>query len=217
MTKTEEKVLDLVSSGKITAAEGDELLKALAARQRPSWRWIINPTDRLSVPQSLLLGAAGVFGGLLLSRWNVHFDGALDVHLGPSSPSFARVVIEQIVAWPLTAGVFWLAALAFVRRARAIDFLASVGVARLPLLAVGAMAAAMKDRLPSRPTEVPSATPALLILAALSLPAVIWMITLLFQGFRTASGLRGTRGGVLFAAAVVLAEVLSKVALLFTS
>jgi len=216
MTTTKEKVLELVSTGKITAAEGDELLKALSGPRRPSWRWFVDPMQRLRVRQSLLLGALGVLGALLLSRWNVHFDGALDVHLGPRPP-FTQVIFQQIVAWPLTACVFWLAALAFLRGARPIDFLASVGVARLPLLAVGVIAAAMRDHLPSRPSEIHSATPALLILAVLTLPAVIWTITLLFQGFRTASGLRGTQCAVVFAAALVLAEVLSKIALLLAS
>jgi uncharacterized membrane protein len=85
-------------------------------------------------------------------------------------------------------------------------------VAQIPLLVVGAVAAAMRDQPPADPSQVATVSPvAWLVLVAFTIPAIIWTVTLLFQGFRTACGFRGAKGAVLFAIAVGVAKVLSKV------
>jgi len=50
-----------------------------------------------------------------------------------------------------------------------------------------------------------------------TVPAVVWVVTWLWQSFRTASGLRGPKAGLLFAGALLVAEVLSKIVLGFLS
>jgi hypothetical protein len=214
MTTTKEQVLEMVSAGKISAAEGEELLGAMQTPPRPAWRRLIDPFDGLGAAQSLLLGALGAAGGILLSRWHVRFDGALDVHVGPALIPLPTAVLDQLVAWPLLAVILWATAWAVARRGRAIDFFGSVGVARLPLLAIGIVGGALRDQLPMNTSQIGSVSPIpLIILVVFTLPAVVWMLMLLFHGFRTASGLSRPKVGLPFAVAVVVAEVLSKLAL----
>lgn len=216
MTTAREQVLELVSSGKISAAEGDELLKALPTERRSSWKVLINPFDRLNAGWAFGLSVVGATVGLMLSRWNIRFDGALDVHVAPHAVAWREALVDQVVAWPLTAFVLWSISLAFARQGRLVDFLGNVGTARLPLLLVGVVAGAMRGQLPTAPSDmgVPPSIMMLFLVAA-TVPAVVLAVAMLFQGYRTASGLSGVKCALSFTAAVIAAEVLSKVALGF--
>ncbi|MBX7113626.1 MAG: hypothetical protein K1X64_04765 [Myxococcaceae bacterium] len=214
MTTSRDKVLELVASGKISAAEGDGLLKAMAAPGPGFWHTLWNPFERLSLSVSLALGVAGVLAALVLSHFNVRFDGAFDVHAMNSSVSLSTALIEQAIVWPGVALLFWLGALTLARSARAVDFLAAVAVARLALLPVGIATAPLAPLLP-RDVSTTSTTHLLplIVLVAIALPALALFFVWLYRGFRHASGLRGARCGVAFVTLLVLAEVLSKVAL----
>lgn len=214
MTTSRDQVLELVATGKISAAEGDGLLKAMAAPRAGFGRTLWNPFERLSLGISLALGLAGVLAALGLSYFGIRFDGAFDVHAMSTPVSLSAALIEQAVVWPGVALFFWLGALTLARAARAIDFLAAVAVARLALLPVGVAAAVFALLLPQD-----GATPSgaqmlpLILLIALTLPALALFFVWLYRGFRHASGLRGVQCGVAFGMLIVLAEVLSKVAL----
>ena len=75
MTATKEKVLELVASGKINAAEADELLHAMQSPRRSVWSLLMNPFETESTAYLVALGGVGMLFGLALSRWNVRFDG----------------------------------------------------------------------------------------------------------------------------------------------
>ncbi|MDX2055071.1 MAG: hypothetical protein SFV15_21900 [Polyangiaceae bacterium] len=211
---TKEQVLEMLSAGRITSAESEELLLALNEPPRSWWRRILNPFEGLNAVQALAWGVLGALGGIALSRWNVRFDGALDLHPIANAVSISDALADQVVAWPLTAAVFWGAANILARQLRFVDFLGYVGVARLPYLIPAAVAASMKDQLSVAPEKlIASPPPGLLLLSLVTVPVVVWMVTWLWQGFRTASGLRGAKSGFLFVGALVFAEVLSKLAL----
>ncbi len=214
MTTSRDKVLELVAAGKISAAEGDGLLKAMAAPRAGFWRTPWNPFERLSLSVSLALGLAGVLAALGLSRFGIRFDGAFDVHSLSTPVSLGAALIDQAVVWPGVALFFWLGAFTLARSARAIDFLAAVAVARLALLPVGIAAAIFAPLLP-QDGSAPSGAQMLplILLVAITLPALALFFVWLFRGFRHASGLRGVQCGVAFGVLIVLAEVLSSVAL----
>lgn len=219
MTTAKEEVLRLVFSGKVTSAEGDELLRAMSApRRRWPLRLLINPFERLGGVTALAIGLFGSLAGIALSRLHVRFDGALDVHVVPLAPPLREAVLDQLVAWPLVAAVAWLIGLTIAPKGRMVDFLGVVGVARIPLLLVGVFAAAARHRLPMDPAGIGSTPPAVLLgLVAVILPAIAWMLVLLIEGFRTATGVLGPKGGVAFVGVVVVAEIASKVALSIAS
>lgn len=214
-TDNRDQILEMVASGKISAAEGNQLLQALEAPRRSRFRWMLNPFDDLTVGPAIAVGVVTAVAGMVLSRWHVRFDGALDVHVGRAAVSLRQALLDQMVAWPLTSLVLWLGALPLARRTRAADLLAHVGVARLPLLWVAAVGICASPHLPTPGHVAPPApaSGALVLLAVLTLPALVWSVALLYNGFGAASGLGRARGGAVFTGALIAAEVVSKLAL----
>lgn len=214
MTSSREDVLQLVASGKISSAEGETLLEAMRGPRPSLVQTLLNPFERLGTWPAFALGFGGALVGLALSRFGARFDGALDVHVIFPPPTIATALVDQLIAWPLVALLFWLVGLALTRTGRFIDLLGVLGVARLPLLVVAALTAALID-----PTQVfgadgtPHVTPGLIIVGLATLPFVVWMIVLAWTGFRTAAAARGVAGGLGFTGALLAAELLSKLAL----
>jgi hypothetical protein len=217
-----EQILESVARGELSPEEGNALLKAL---QRPAprwWRRVFAPMETLSLPTALGISllAAGV--AVALSRFGVRFDGALDTHLVHHDLSWATAAADLFVSWPLVALLFW-AASRVARQGRLVDHLAAVGVARVPLVAAGAVAALLRDQLPraeelvlegGQPVLEPGQLAAALFFGlVVALPMLGFFIVLLLTGFRTASGLRGARLAVTFIVTLVVAEVLSKLLL----
>jgi hypothetical protein len=211
-----ERIRGLIEAGSVGPQEGERLLAAVAREpvRSPAWA-LINPFDRFGGGVAALFGL--VVSGLSIgsARLGVRFDGFLDLHVGPRGPVPLTVaILDQVVAWTLPAACFWAYARVVARHVRLVDFLGMVGLARLPLLLASVPVALLS---PPRPSIPPKLTPALAGIVVIALACVVWNITLLYQGFKNASGLRGPKlvGG--FIAIVVLAEAMSKVVLAFAS
>ncbi len=221
-----ERILQAVAQGELSPEEGDRLLTALSRPRISLWRRLLFPTEHLSTATALGLGAGAAAVGLLLGLFHVRFDGALDTHHTSRPVPFGVGLVDLAVSWPLPALLFWGAARLFARKGRLVDHLAAVGVARIPAVLSGVVIAVLGPLMPPPPTVVPGEAitlelgawvmPALLI-AAGTLPFLVLFITLLVTTFRTASGLRGARLALAFIPTLLLAEVLSKVALLAAS
>jgi hypothetical protein len=212
MTNSREQILEMVASGKISAAEGEALLEALRPKRR--WSWLSDPFERLDATRALALGVAGAAAGLVLSRFHIRFDGALDVHVSRAAVTLRQALADQLVSWPLLALVLWAAARARGAHARVVDVVANAGVARLPILWVAFVVALLHDHLPTNPADRSrGALAVVLALVVFSLPAIVYAVVLFYRGFRAASGLRGERGGVAFTVGLVAAEVVAKLAL----
>jgi hypothetical protein len=206
MTPAEQKVMGMVASGKITPGEGEELLGTLRP-QRPSRPWRrLNPFERLATVPALGVALAIAAASIALGRLGVNFDGALDVHVG-RVPSLPQSALQATVAWPLFALVAWIVAKGLRSHGRLVDFVAAIGVSRAPLAMSGLLVALMVGA--SRPHGARLAG-----VAAIGLLAIGCFGTLLFYGLKTASGLSGARLAVAVVGAAVVAEALSKAALI---
>jgi hypothetical protein len=209
-----ERVRPLVQAGKVAPEEGERLIAALAQQPRRSPFWLLfNPFDRFGGGVAATLGILVCVLSLWTTRLGVHFDGFLDLHVSRRHvPTLAVSLWEQAAAWLLPALLFWGYAWIITRHARLVDFVGMVGLARVPLLLAAVPVAYLSPESPAIP---PQLTPALLVIVLIVLPCVAWVFTLLYQGFKNASGLNGAKlvGG--FIGIVVLAEVASKVALAF--
>ena len=216
MTTERERILELVSSGKLSPADADRLLRQAAGESRRSLlAWLFDPIDRLGTRRALLVGLIAVALGAALSRFGVRFDGALDSHVGrgPAMPLFA--VADAVIAWPLTALVLWLASLGFARQGRYVDHLAAVGLSRVPALGTGLLLV-LSTAWPTPelvPGKIPEVNPIWLAVILASVPFLIWQVVLLYRGFRTASGLRGVRCAIAAVLGIFAAELLSQAAL----
>jgi hypothetical protein len=97
-----------------------------------------------------------------------------------------------------------------VRQVRLIDFVGMAGLARLPILLSALVTLPL---LPPGPIHVTKVTPALLVVALAAVPFFVLNITLLFKGFKNASGLEGPKLVVGFIGLVIGIEALSKLLL----
>lgn len=204
-----ERVRALVRAGKLAPDEGERILAALTERPPRAWPWLlVDPFERFGGGAGVAIGAAVVLASAGASHLGVRFDGFLDLHLGKGAePSVGLAALEQAVAWPLGAAVFWAVARAMKRGARLVDFLAAVGVARVPLALAAVPLALLGPGLAAEPRPYTVRSVALLIVV---LTTVAWNLTLLYRGFKHTSGLVGPKLVAGFVAAVVIAEVASK-------
>lgn len=208
----DERVRHLVDAGSVAPDEGARLLSAMGrGRSRSLVSTLIDPFDRFGGGKAALAGALVALSCIAVSRFGVRFDGFFDMHVGRAVPSLTVAVVDQLASWPLPATVFFLYARVFSRHVRLVDFIGMVGLARLPVL-LGSVVIGIALR--GAVVDPFKMTPGLLLVMALGLVFLGLQITLLYTGFKNASGFTGARlvGG--FIGISILAEVASKLALL---
>ena len=222
MSTPADRIRNLVDAKKVSAEEGERLLRAMtpSSGARSSWLLLLNPFDRFGGERAAVAGLAISALSLGLARLGVHFDGALDVHLAPSANrvplTLGASLLEQAAGWLVASLLFWAYARFTSSHVRFVDFLGVVGLSRVLLLGIALFLVLGPELPPDMATKTP--TPALLahvlVLAAVTLPLIGWFITLLYQGFKNASGLAGGRlvGG--FIGVLLVSEIVSKLVLL---
>lgn len=208
MSSPEERIQSLQQSGVVGAGQADALLGAVGVARVPGWKIVVDPFARHGGGRAAAAGVALAIAGLAASRLGLRFDGFLDAHLSGAAPTWRRALADQLVAFPLSAAVFWGVARVAGGRGRLVDALGVVGLGRLPVLLAGLSAWAA---MPASRAELTGARLILVVVPALLM--LCWSIVLLYAGHANASGLRGLRLGLSLVAAIVAAEVLSKVAL----
>lgn len=217
MSGHDARVRDLVAEGRITLEEGERLQRALQSGTRP-WTIVRNPVEYLRPAYAILAAIAVVAVSLAISQLGFRFDGALDVHRVPGTPPWSVALFDQVVAIPLTALVLWVASLLVVRQGRLQDFVVVVAVGRLPALLLAIWAVIVLPEPPPLEELIRLATsgqiPLRVHVASISfLPFLVWMFVWLYRGFALSAGMRGVKAAVTFIFAIVVAEILSKLAL----
>lgn len=220
MSDAKRKVLDMVEQGKISSDEGDALLSAMKDEKKFSFRTLFDPYDRIGVVSSIAVGVVvAVASAVVAMYFDVRYDGFLDLHTGEGDVDLLAAVNDQLVAWPVSALILWLIALPFARKARFVDFLGALGVARvLQLIAGLALPPPPADVLERMATDPVSAIGEMTGMIPMILVAVIligWFIATLVFAFRHASGLRGGKLAGAFVLALFVAETVSKIVLHF--
>ncbi len=207
-----DRVRRLVETGTVAPEEGARLLAAMSEDpRRSSLGVLLDPFERFGGGTAAIAGALVSIASLAVSRLGVRFDGFLDMHVNRGvAPSMSVALLDQCAGWLLPALCFWAYARVFSRHVRFIDFLGMTGLARLPILVCALVTLPL---LPSGALHVDKLDPALLVIALFGLLFVVLNVTLLYKGFKNASGLTGTKlvGG--FVALVVVVEALSKLLL----
>jgi hypothetical protein len=211
-----ERVHRLVASGSVAPEEGARLLAAMSeAPPRSRLALLVNPFERFGGGTAAALGAVISVASIAVSRFGVRFDGFLDVHVNRAAlPSLHVAIVDQLVGWLLPALCFWVYARILTRHVRIIDFVGMVGLARLPSLL---SALVLVPLMPADVTVSMKLSPSLLAIALVAVVFGVANVTLLYNGFKNASGLMGVKlvGG--FIGLVIAIEALSKVVLLFLS
>jgi hypothetical protein len=215
MSTPSERIRAMVSGGRVDQAEGERMLRAIAAPEAGAVksasvaRLLVDPFERWGGGVAAIAGAVFVLAALAVSRLGVRFDGFLDLHVGGVSSSPLLAVVEQVAAWPIGAATLWIVARVLGGPGRRfLDFLGAVGAARGPLALFALPISALA---PALPTLHMSAS--LLFMIAIAFVCIAWQVALLFFGYRNASGLRGPRLGFSFVGALFAAEIVSKLVL----
>jgi len=209
MTSPRDTILELVAAGKIQPDEADQLLAALGPDRSRLDVWILDPFEVIGPGRAWMLALLVCVASLALAPLHVRFDGAVDVHVVHEQVAWTTAVADQLVAWPLTAVLFWGVTTLSTRRARFLEMVAFVGAARLPNLVAGAVTAVVVGD----PTTFAPDSIAALVLVATSVPFIGWLFVTLLSAFRAASGSEGRKLAGLFVIALVLAEIASKIVL----
>jgi hypothetical protein len=205
MSASEQKVLTMVAEGKITPQEGEVLLDAMRTKPASRLSLLANPFERIGTAQALGIALVVQAGCFAASRLGVHFDGALDIHVGGRVPSIREALAEAAVGWPVLALTMFVLAKLFRSRGRLIDFVAAIGLARVSTLLNGLVLAALHTA-----GDRSLTSPRLLATLVVALGGLAWQIVLLYYGTKTASGLTGRALVIALVVGIFAAEAASK-------
>jgi hypothetical protein len=196
-------------------------------QKRTLGQWLFNPFQFIAGGSALLVGLAFILITVYLgSLSKTHFDGVLDIHTGKAAPLwlfFAEVLSDWF--W---ISVTLLIAGHIVSRSsfRAIDVFGTQALARAPYL-LSALATLPKgfgrfiEFIASKSTHQ---TPAVTLGGAdvlcfffgivISLLVIIWAVVLMYRAYAISCNVKGSKAIFSFIAALIVAEILSKLALL---
>jgi hypothetical protein len=167
---------------------------------------LFNPFTYIAGLKALVIGFVFMTITLVLAFYSrTHFDGAIDAHIGAEAP-FYLFALEQLIAWGSIVLAFLIAGLILSKsKFRFIDIAGTVAFSRAPMLLV-----AIIGFLPVLHTLQPGhISNAVIAVGFILLLPIIWMITLLFNGFKTSLNIKDTKAIIGFIIALVLAEILS--------
>jgi len=209
----QEKVLQLAADGRITAEEGERLLRAQAQVSAKHWAWALwNPFDRLPPRALLFLAGLTLLGSVLASLAGTRFDGTLDLHFQHAFRGWKPMAVELGLVPALSVLLVWGLALMTARGTRLRDLYVNFLVARLPMLLYAApFLVWYRAGWPNSGQDLPN----LIALAVLALPFLAWNLALLFLGIRNATGLKGPRLGLVAGGGLLGAEFATKLLLAF--
>jgi len=217
MKSAEDRIRQLAAAQSLDSEDAARLLDALRppAIVPHSESVLANPFARHGGGTTAIAGGVIAALALLVSQVGVRFDGALDVHTVGAPVALPTALVDQLVALPLTAVVFWSLARTASRSTRVVDVLGVVGVSRAPsmLLAIPLGLYGLRSSHAAGASPAAGLSFVLGALILLGLGGLGAQIYLLFVGFRTVTGIRGGALTWRFIAALVVAEVLSKVVL----
>ena len=183
-------------------------------KSKEFFRLMINPFIRIAGWQAFELGIIFViltaaFGTL----GNVYFDGVLDMHFVEKATFTKSFIIQAINIFSLVL-IMWLAGFFISNNFRFIDILGTMTLAKAPflLLALAALFTETPDlsQIMQNPLSIFNST-SFILLMLLSLPVMVWSITLMFNALKVSCDARGTKLAIAFIIAIFIAEAISKI------
>ena len=175
---------------------------------------LINPFTYIAGWQAFGIGIAFVLlMGVVGSLSGVYFDGALDAHLSKRGNFYHSFLFLGIDIVCVTL-FMWIAALFFSKNVRLIDMLGTMTLSKAPMLIVACMGFMVSEEMVFSLSGNPLAIltmPSLIVFSMLIIPFIVWSIALMYNAFKVSSGMKGNRTIFVFIAALLLAEIVSKI------
>lgn len=172
--------------------------------------WLFNPFRYVAGARALIYGwAAMLLTSVVAWLSGVHFDGVIDAHIGRRG-SWGMYAVEGVIDWLAVTLVFYASGRMLSSSAiRLIDVAGTMALARYPMFF-----AAWVGFLPvSEVKSLSDIGPVFWVVTAVFIVTSIWMIALMFNAFRVSCNVKGGQAVGGFIAGLLIAEVLSKLAL----
>lgn len=185
---------------------------------------LFNPFERYSEKQLILIGIATTLIGCLLAiSCNGRFDGILDLHF-VEKVKIHEPIIDIVIDTLCLVTLLYLIGKYINKKTRIVDIISSVLISKIPFYIllfqnINSFSFRITDKLTksllTKNYSLEKVTTGemtyLVFFGILSLVLIIWSITLLYNGFKTATNAKNTKSILLFIVAVVLSEVVSKI------
>lgn len=185
---------------------------------------IFNPFERYSEKQLVLTGIiTTVIGTLLAISLNVRFDGILDLHF-VEKIKISEPIIDVLIDTFCLVIILFAIGKSINKKTRLIDIIATTLISKIPFYIlsfqnINNFSNHITDKLTkslltknySIETLTSGEMAFLILFSFLNLTLVIWFITLLFNGFKTATNAKNTKSIILFIVAIILCEIISKI------
>tara|TARA_R110000850_G_scaffold16697_1_gene51698 strand:+ start:37537 stop:38115 length:579 start_codon:yes stop_codon:yes gene_type:complete len=186
---------------------------------------LFNPFKKYSERQLLVFGLITTLAGVVFATLtNIHFDGVLDTHFGKqvalktaALQSLINIVSIVVVFYPLGK---WINP-----KTRLIDIFNISLIVKIPAylmmpLNINNWAYSQTEPLlgaMANPFNLQLTQEMILFLIISSFLAIlvfVWLIILLYNGFKVATNLKETKHIIMFILAIIVAEIVSKVLLI---
>lgn len=201
--------------------------------------WLFNPFHYVAGGTALGIGlVVMMIASLVGAATNHHFDGVIDLHSGPPAPAWVFVA-ENLINWLVMGILAYLAGRLISRsRIRPLDVFGTQALARAPMaitlfcvllpgfrrvtdqLAGQLMQGPARFRsgasggvLMSFAQVSPLDLAGFVLAVILALLLLVWTVLLMYRAFAVACNVGGGKAIGLFTAAILLGEVLSKMAI----
>jgi hypothetical protein len=183
---------------------------------------ILQPFENYSEKQLLFFGMIFLaIGSYLGWKFNTRFDGVLDLHLADKSLPL-QTLIDLLISI-LCASVFlYVFGLSFNKKTRYIDLLITCLIAKIPLYFLpftnfnnylSTITNKLLDSIqnPSKINLEPNEILILMTTSIFTLIGLILSVVLLVNGYKTATNAKTTKHFLLFAFALLISEIASKI------
>ena len=173
-------------------------------------RYLFNPYTRVAGLKSLAVGIVGLAAIAYVSfKTGTHQHGLLVINFANDS-TLTSYALEHIISWfSFALPAFIIGSIISKTRVRAMDFLGTSLMARLPLIVVPAL------RFVPIFHSFAFLSAEMLVLVCIYIVMLIWTAALLFNGFKVSSNLKSNKLVLSFILSMVISEIITGLTIIF--
>ena len=186
---------------------------------------LLNPFGKYSENKLLFIGIFFCISGTLAAYYfNARFDGVIDLHFVKKS-TFEQILSDVFIVCSILSLLLFLIGKTINSKTRYIDLIVTCLIAKIPfyfatllnynntIYTIGNKILAVCKMDEFNKFDFSDLT-TLLLTSIITLFLVIWSITLLYNGFKTATNAKETKHTLFFIIGLFIAEILSKIIIL---
>lgn len=179
---------------------------------------LFKPFERYNPIVLILIGVIAAIIGSFFAYWfEARYDGVLDLHF-LKQPQVQEPFLDNLINILTMSALLLAGGQVINRKTRLIDILAAVLVSRIPFYLIPLINVGHNLIPELDPNDLEAVTAfamenivQLVLMALVIILFVVWSVALLYNGFRIACNAKGWKGTVLFIAAILVAEITSKI------